>query len=143
MEHLNKEERKRAANKKYREANREKRNAQNKKWREANKGKNRERLKLWREANKEKIKIYGAEYRKSHDQSIYYTEKRKLQIRKYCQDNKEIIKEKWRKFYRDPVSDSYIKNRTGLTDPQLIEQRRLEIKLKRKVYEIQRQVKSL
>lgn len=107
---------------------------------------------------RKKVAGWSREYHKRHREKILprvknYREKpqNKKNRKEYNKKNHDriaqmhkVVAKKWSEYQRDNLTDSYciqlIRTQTGLTrkeiTPEMIQQKRLQIKLKRKMYEI-------
>ena len=136
---MTKEERK-AYNKSYHKANPEKLKANDKAYYKANSEKIKAKKKSYQKANSEKIKAKKKSYRKANP------EKEKAYSKAYYKANPEKIKARSKKAM-ETISQSYIATRLhipiSLLTPELIDQKRLQLKIIRLINQKQNENKSI
>jgi hypothetical protein len=106
---LTKEEKVRARNKAYREANKDKIKAQKKAYREANKEKEKARSKAYREANKEKEKARSKAYCEANKEQV------RAQRKAYREANKEQVRAKEKAYRQARKASSGCSKKQNLT----------------------------
>ena len=136
-------EKKRENNRKWHEANREKENERKRKWQKANPEKVRESVHKWQKANREKVNGYHRKYCEANPEKV------KDRRRNWQKANSEHVKEyvrKWREDNPEEVTRKYILTyfrRKGIPyneiPEELIEYKRLQLKLYRKIEQLKTQ----
>ena len=122
----------------------EERRAYNKAYRKANSEKLKANGKAYRKANSEKLKANGKAYNKAYQKAN--PEKIKAKGKAYYKANPEKIKARSKKAI-ETISQSYIATRLhipiSLLTPELIDQKRLQLKIKRLINQKQNENKSI